>query len=224
MLTCCRRKEVYNGRPPPGPQLSGGRPAACAPFPIPGSRRCWRDSPKQAGPRVTRPASALPPAGAGELRASSSCLEKRQCSTPDARAASAGCEVAGVQRGGHAAKRPGGGRRGGTQEGRGHGISQSRRRLVTEARWAGAALRDAEPQVTEATHTGPEQRSGQREFFESTEAAPPTAQRIRWTRRRAGDGRAGSCRSRGVCTPSSGPCPDKFKIGIPAGIEQSLQK
>lgn len=24
--------------------------------------------------------------------------------------------------------------------------------------------------------------------------------------------------SRGVCVPSSGPCPDKFKIGIPAGI------
>lgn len=42
--------------PPPGPQLSGGRPAACAPFPIPGSRRCWPDSRKQAGPRVTRSA------------------------------------------------------------------------------------------------------------------------------------------------------------------------
>lgn len=210
MLTCCRRKEVYNGRPPPGPQLSGGRPAACAPFPIPGSRRCWRDSPKQAGPRVTRPASALPPAGAGELRASSSCLEKRQCSTPDACAASAGCEVAGVQRGRSRRRKAPGRRETGRDsggEGPRHLSEQKAARLVTEARWAGAALRDAEPQVTEATHTGPEQRSGQREFFESTEAAPPTAQRIRWTRRRAGDRRAGSCRSRGVCTPSSGPCP-----------------
>ena len=37
--------------------------------------------------------------GAGELQASSSCLEKRQCSAPDAREASAGCEAAGAHRG-----------------------------------------------------------------------------------------------------------------------------
>ena len=38
-------------------------PSACAPYPIPGSRLCWRESRKQAGPRGTRPASAAPPTG-----------------------------------------------------------------------------------------------------------------------------------------------------------------
>lgn len=41
-----------------------------------------------------------------------------------------------------------------------------------------------------------------------------------------GWGRAGQelQESRGVCMPSLGPCPDNVKIGILAGIEQSLQK
>ena len=79
---------------------------------------------------------------------------------------------------------------------------------MTEARWAGGAPRDAQPQVTEATHTGPERRSGRREFFESTEAAPPMAQRSQ-VDTQTGWGRVGQelQESRGVCMPSLGPCP-----------------
>ena len=93
MLTCCRRKRsVQQLLPHPALRCRAG---AWRPAPLTRSRGLL-----QAG-RAACEASCKCCArcGAGELQASSSCLEKRQCSAPDAREASVGCEAAGVHKG-----------------------------------------------------------------------------------------------------------------------------